>query len=463
MVYFTYIKRGELVMAKRMKKILLLCISLVLLALLASCNSTSDDFPETEQPSVTTTVTTKKAGKTIPDLIIKTESSTPITSNETYLVASVSITGETDTTLDREGAQIRGRGNSTWRFFDKKSYRIKFDEKVDLFGMGAARDYNLLANAMDMTMMQNYIALTLMAQLDDSFTPKCTFVHLHLNGQYMGVFLLTERIEQDKERLDIGSGKSGEPDVGYLVEFGGNVDYKEKPNFKIDPVEFNGKTIAWRDAFRAVIKSPDETIVTKEQKKYIEEYIEKVNRAIYTQDFETFSELCDVDSFVANVLVNELMLANDFDFNFHMYKEEGGKLFLGPIWDFDQACGISTKSGGTMYGWTVSKYPCWITSLLEMPQFYELVRQKWIDNYDLIHGITAEIYEKAEQMQYDINLNFRCWDVLGKPYWRMTEEMADLDTYEGFLDRLAWWLDNRIIWIDKEFGLFRYDYKPSDN
>ena len=39
----------------------------------------------------------------------------------------------------------------------------------------------------------------------------------------------------------------------------------------------------------------------------------------------------------------------------------------------------------------------------------------------------------------------------------MTEEMADLDTYEGFLDRLAWWLDNRIVWIDKEFGIYEFE------
>lgn len=419
------------------------------------CNKA--EKPDTTENSAVTT-TAQKEGKSIPDLIIYTEGGAPIESKEEYLGATVSLSGETDDTFkfDNATAKIRGRGNSTWTYFDKKAYRLKFDEKTDLLGMGAAKNFVLLANAMDMTMMHNYIAFTLMSQLDDAFTPECSFVHLHLNGQYMGVYLLTERIEEDEERLDIGSGKSGNADVGYLVEFGGNIDRDEKKKFKIGDVAYNGKTISWRKNFLASIKSPDEDVCTDEQRDYISNYVNRVNRAIYTKDFDTFCELCDVDSFVANVLVNELLLNNDFDFSMYMYKHESGKLFLGPVWDFDQACGISTKSGGTMHGWTVSDYDCWITALLEIPEFYELVRQMWIDNYDLIHNLTNEIYRKAAELEYDINLNYRRWDVLGKPYWRMTEEMADLDTYDGFLERLVWWLDNRIIWIDKEFGIYEW-------
>ena len=437
-------------------KLFFVILSLLLCVLLLSAcdNEKTPDITDVTEAPVTTTQ--KKDGKTIPDLIIKTESGRPIESKEDYLVASVTLSGNTEYPIELEGAQIRGRGNSTWSQFDKKPYRLKFDEKVDLLGMGAARDFILLSNAMDMTMMNNYAAFTLMSQLTDEFTPECAFVHLHINGRYMGVYLVTERIEVDKERLDIGKGDSTNLDVGYLIEFGGNIENDEKPKFTLSAVTYNGKTIEWRKNFRGAIKSPDETVCTEDHRKYIDRYVEKVNKAIYTQDFKTFSELCDVDSFVCAVLVNELFLNNDFDFSMYMYKEAGGKLYLGPIWDFDQSCGISSKSGGTMKGWTVSKYPSWITSLLEMPEFYNLVKEKWIENYDLIHSLVSDIYAKAEEMEYDIDLNFRCWDVLGKPYWRMTEEMADLDTYEGFLDRLAWWLDNRIVWIDKEFGIYEF-------
>ncbi len=442
----------------KQRKLLFVLLSLLFcILLLSACNSEKEPENTNLSEEIPTTTTAKKNGKTIPDLIIKTESGRPIESKEDYLVASVTLSGATDMPFELAGAQIRGRGNSTWNQFDKKPYRLKFDEKVDLMGMGAARDYILLSNAMDMTMMHNYAAFTIMSKLSDEFTPECAFVHLHINGQYMGVYLVTERIEQDKERLDIGKGEGGKTDVGYLVEFGGNIENDEKPKFTLSSVTYKGTTYAWRKGFRGVVKSPDETVCTDAQLKYIDNYIEKVNKAIYTKDFKTFSELCDVDSFVCGVLVNELFLNNDFDFSMNMYKKAGGKLYFGPIWDFDQACGISTKSGGTMRGWTVSNYPSWITSLLEIPEFYELVKEKWIENYDLIHSLVGDIYAKAEAMDYDIKLNFRRWDVLGKPYWRMTEEMADLDTYEGFLDRLAWWLDNRIVWIDKEFGIYEFE------
>ncbi len=387
----------------------------------------------------------------IPTLRISVKDGATIESRDTYLKATVSCDGKN--ALLGVGASVRGRGNSSWEYFEKKSYRLKFDKKQDLLGMGAAKDFVLVSSAMDLSFMQNYAALRLSAALGSDYTPECAFAHVYLNGKYNGLYLVCERIEEDEERLDIGNGLQGGVDVGYLVEFGGNVDRTEKNLFQLYPVEHEGRRYAWRDSFFGVVKSPDEDVCTAAQMAYITDYLNRVNTAIFKKDFNTFSSLCDVDSFATYVLVNELFLNNDLDFSYYMYKKPGGKLYLGPVWDFDQSCGMSEKVGNRYTGWSVNQYDCWVTSLLDMPQFREWVMDKWVQNYALIHAIPTDITAKATYMRADIHRNYRRWSVIGQPYWRMTEECAAYTTYDQFLSRLTLWLENRMKWIDGQFKL----------
>ncbi len=387
----------------------------------------------------------------IPILRINTAGGAPIVSREEYLGATVSMTGKW--AFSGVSATIRGRGNSTWEEFEKKSYRLKFDKRHDLMGMGAAKDFVLNACPMDISLMQNYAALKLAAAIGSDYATECGFAQLYLNGAYEGLYLVSERIEEDRERLDIGDGKSGATDVGYLVEFGGNVDIAGKPFFRMYPVEVYGEFYAWRNFFFGVIKSPDVEVCNQAQLNYISNYINRVNEAILRGHYDTFASLCDVDSFVDYALVNQLFLNNDMDFSLYMYKEAGGKLRLGPVWDFDQACGNSIKAGSGYEGWRVNEHISWVSSLMEMPKFRELFLNKWVECYPMICAMPADIIAKAKHMEKAIARNYERWQVIGQPYWRMTEEAATFTTYDEFLNRLAKWLENRIAWIDKQFGI----------
>ena len=386
----------------------------------------------------------------IPILRINTAGSAPIVSREEYLSAAVSMTGKWS--FSGVSATVRGRGNSTWEYFEKKSYRLKFDKRYDLMGMGAAKDFVLNACPMDISLMQNYAALKLAVAIGSDYAPECGFVQLYVNGSYEGFYLLSERIEEDRERVDIGDGKSGAVDVGYLIEFGGNVDWRGKPFFRMQPVEVDGSLYEWRYNFFGVVKSPDEEVCNQAQLNYISNYVNRVNEAILRGDFDTFTSLCDLDSFVDYVLVNQLFLNNDMDFSLYMYKEAGGKLKLGPVWDFDQACGNSIKAGNGYEGWRVNEHISWVSALMEMPKFREHFLNKWIECYPTISAMPADIAAKAKHMEKAIARNYDRWQVIGQPYWRITEEAAAFTTYEQFLSRLTKWFENRIAWIDKQLG-----------
>ena len=415
-----------------------------------STHTTSNDPAQTPAQTETPAeiVTTAKVKEKVPTIRITTVGSAPITSKEDYIKATVSLE-DSGQDFENYSAKIRGRGNSTWLYFDKKPYRLKFNTAVDLFGMGESKDYVLLSNAMDMSMLNNYAAFTLGDIFGMEYNCQCEFVNVFINGTYEGLYLLTEQIEVGKNRVDIGGKNSTEVDTSYLVEFGGGVSSDEVYKFNVGAVVVGNKVYQWRDYFFGAVKSPD--VVSKAQLNFISNYVNEVNDAIYRKDFERFCQLCDLDSFVSNVLVNEISLASDFDYCFYMYKKAGGKLYLGPIWDFDQGFGISTKNGNTFEGLTVSKYTCWVTALLEMPEFYEAAREKWIEHYDEIHSLPDHLMDKSAEIRKDINRNFLRHDVLGKPYWRQTPEMAEFVTYNEFRNRLVYWLEDRIAWLDGYF------------
>ena len=402
-------------------------------------------------PRYTDYVTDAKTA--IPAIHITTEGGSPILSKEDYIRATVTVTGGTvGDELNGAGARIRGRGNSTWKFFDKKPYRLKLDAAADLLGLGKDKDFVLLANAGDPTMLHNYTFFGLAALLGDTVTSRAVFVSLYLNGEYCGMYLLCEQCEVGDERVPIDEGEGGLADVGYLIEFGGNTQDPPKYSFTLDPVRENGVTHAWRQGFYATVKSPDEDTINEAQKAYIKSYLNNVNAAIFRGDFAAFSALCDVESFVRAFIVNMVMLNNDMDYSMYLYKPAGGRLCYGPFWDCDQAAGSSQKTGTTAEGFNVSRYEHWLTALYEMPEFAALVRDTWNEHYGAIFDYVGEISRLSVTLADDIAMNYLCNDTLGLPHWRLPTEHLGYTTYDEHLAFYLDWLDRRIEWLDENLN-----------
>lgn len=387
---------------------------------------------------------------TLPAIHITTEGGAAITSKDDYLRATVTLSGsDIGDTLTGVGAKIRGRGNSTWKYFGKKPYRLKLDSAADLLGLGRERDFVLLANAGDPTLLHNALFFSLAASLGDTVTSRYAFVSLYLNGAYEGVYLLCEQNEVGDERVPIDDGESGEVDCGYLVEFGGNAADPERYGFPLPAVTHNGVTYKFRDSFVATVKSPDSDVLTAEQKVYIRNYTVAVNRAIFTGDFESFTELCDLDSFVRAFIVNEMMMNSDLDFSLYFYKPAGGKLTYGPMWDADQSAGTSIKCGTRTDGVYVSRFESWLTSLWQMPEFREAVKAMWEAHREELSSLPDLAQDMADAMQADIDRNYTRHP-LGVPYWRICPEHLSYTTYEEHLTFLCDWLEARFLWLDSE-------------
>ena len=163
---------------------------------------------------------------TLPVMFIETENNEPITSTETYINASYRLDNmgiddiEPIATADSMFAmQIRGRGNYTWRDFEKKPYRIKLDKKAALLGMNKSKHFALLAHADDnMAFLRNTIGFELSRRIGLAYTPAQQPVEVVLNGDYIGLYFLTETIRVANDRVNISRSASYRRSSGKYVQ-----------------------------------------------------------------------------------------------------------------------------------------------------------------------------------------------------------------------------------------------------
>ena len=367
------------------------------------------------------------------------------------------------------GIDIRGRGNSTWNSV-KKPYKIKLDEKSEILGMGENKHWALIANAFDPSMMRNRITYWLGKQLDMEFTPSGYPVDVFMEGKYYGSYLLCETVRVGKNRVDINeldetitSGKK--LTGGYLLQFlqdygsvstfttkkGANYQ-NQKPNF--DPSDGGYENDA--------------------QKNYIRGYVQEAEDAMYegeTPDESAASgyrdldyrDYIDIDSASLYWLVQEFSKNSDA-FNtgssyFYKTRDKGevaGKIFWGPLWDFDFAWDNNDTYEGESE--TFSTDAEWMTALMTDTTDGGLP-DKVKENWPTMKAKLQEITEPGgllDQYKAEISTS-AAYDLEMYPRTGDDGEPIDLD---AAVEDLRDWINGRIGYFDAHLGtLDEYSYK----
>ena len=255
--------------------------------------------------------------------------------------ATSAMTGESlegkGTSEELEMEYIRGRGNSTWDE-NKKPYKIKLESKADLLGMGANKHWALMANALDNTHLRNLMTSRLGEAMDMPFTPSMEPVEVIMNGDYLGSYMLSEVTRVGETRVDIAD-LDDDPDAtdeatisgGYLLSLG---------NWTLDDDKLNFTTEKAKGVLQ--VEAPDLfTSKNETQFNYIKNYVQQVEDAIYDHDYDSYASLMDIEAAVKYYWFEELSANGDgyTSGSCYLYKDRGGKLCWGPIWDFDLAWG----------------------------------------------------------------------------------------------------------------------------
>ncbi len=376
--------------------------------------------------------------------------------DEEYCAAAISLSNvEKQYSLDLESAKIRIRGNSSSRF-EKKSYKINFSSKVNLLGLGKAekKDWVLIANHCDQSLMRNYMAYGLSRRFEGfEVQYNCAFVDVYLNGLYNGVYLLTEQVEVGKSRVDIET-EGNNDDIGFLLE----LDSRE---------ELGSGECILIDDLRFAIKSD---FTTNGQYNYAKNYLTQCNNAIKSGKKSEIENLIDMDSLLDMYLLQEYVKNFDVGFaSLFMYiKEGGGKLYFGPAWDFDISMGNDDRMNDGGYEELFAGKRCgfgigheWFILLMDNEWFREMAAERYSELYPIINDEISEIVRYYLTNKQELEKNFRKWDVFGKQILFEPESIRGLDTYEKHFNNLVNWLEGRNEWLMKYFN--SKDFKNQGN
>jgi len=408
-------------------------------------------------------------------------------SNET--TGSVTLISESGT-VSYEGdlSQIKARGNSTFAHFDKKAYQIKLEEADDLLENGeSVKTWVLLANYADATMMHDKLMKDLAAELGADYVASCDWVNLYYDGEYRGVYLLSEKnsvgstsvditdMEDAYEALNPGYGDNmsvgisrneydlefqytiglNDPDDitgGYLIELN-HSDWDEVSGFDTKAgVSFNVKSPEW---------------CSENAMLYISEYYQEFEDAVYATDAEGnytginpetgkhYYEYVDKDSLVKAFILQQLALNPDgFVSSLYFYKDAGEIMYCGPIWDQDVTFGT---------GWdkyidsSIVDYHYLEEALVLIPDFAEAVSEYYDDVVSpLLEELTdrnGTIDKYCDRLDESAEMNAVLW-----PYVRIANpDMDDHLWAEGtdyitVVEDLKEWIDDRIAVLDELWG-----------
>lgn len=312
----------------------------------------------------------------LPTVYITTESGSlaAVHADKSYKEPGSTLIINADGSVDYDGvlSYIKGRGNSTWKQ-DKKGYNIKLDQKADLLGLGKSKKWCLLANRTENSMIRNQISFELGKDLGVPFNLSSAQMNFYVNGEYQGIYLLTEKVEIGSNRIDIYSLNDATEEVNTkdLEEYPlagaqksmqwNTIKYAEIPN---DPADITGgylleleKIYRYPDEASGFITKRGQAVVIKEpeyaskkQVEYISSYYQEFEDALYSESGRNsrgkhYSEYIDVESLAAMYIMLEF--SANFDgcsSSFYLWKDSGGKLTAGPTWDYDFGFGIHASN-----------------------------------------------------------------------------------------------------------------------
>ena len=402
----------------------------------------------------------------LPDVIIHTENAIDIADpyKEVYRKGTISIISDDGETIFTEITEIRGRGNNSWTH-PKKPYRLKLDKKANLLGLPAkAKNWTLINNYGDKTLMRNYLAFDVSQRFEMNYTPAIKLVNVYLNGEYKGCYQLCDQMEVNENRVNVEEmeiTETQQPNLsgGYLLEMDAYA-YSETSWFTSNT------------QIPVTIKYPKSDEINPTQKAYIHNWFNRMESAIlydinYKNPETGYRKYFDTESFIRHFLIGELTGNTDTYWSVFMYKKRNDdKFYFGPVWDFDLAFENDHRT------YPINTNPEWIykskgscangvRNLVnrlftdegfanQVKSIYAKYRDSGAITEELLLGV---INNTAEQLDESQKLNFTRWKIMGI---KVHENPVVHGSYTAEVENVKKFVRERIVWMDRKLG-----YTPS--
>ena len=353
---------------------------------------------------------------------------------------------------------IRGRGNTTWDM-PKKPYKLKFDSKVSIFNLPEDKEWVLLANYADKTLLRNVVAMKLSEIVGMKWTPAMLPVEVYLNNDYIGCYTFSEhkKVSKNRVNLDIVTETDNTGDLltgDYYFEIESRQD----------------ETTCFLSAINHIpmmFSDPEEP--TSEQFDYIYNYFRDAELALNGSDFKDpekgWQKYIDAESFAKAFIVNEL--TKNIDGNMRkssfMTKERGKKLEMYHLWDYDLTIGncdyMDSMSGGIATngpeGWFIKTTSMdqginWYIRMSQDPAFCAKVKEIWNRVYPELQEVAYFIDRQARLIDDAQKRNFERWNILGQYVW---PNMVVTGKYSSEVAYMKEFYVKRLEWLNNAFNI----------
>ncbi len=328
-------------------------------------------------------VVTRRQTYDIPTLFLTTDMGAEITSKYEYVSGNFVLD---DTAYE---VSIRGRGNTSWRYYTQKSYLLKFDDRVSFFGMIPSEKWVLVSTYRDPSLIRNCVAMDIAACMDHlEYTPEQIPVDVYLNGEYLGVYTFSEKIEVDLQKINMFSGEDYQPpedsedmDLAFFLECGGDL---------MRPHVYSQEYFMTAHSPKMFFQYPDLDKPYTDEFYYVYNYMNELDRALVRG--KGYEEYIDVDSWVDWFIVMELTNNTDSAFwrSSFLYRRPGEKVMLGPVWDFDMAFGN--------FDYDNKSYAYWATA----EQVYDLAQNHYMSYLYHSDEFMLAVQERWDEVKEDL-------------------------------------------------------------
>lgn len=339
-------------------------------------------------------------------------------------------------------ASLQGRGVSSWKLCDtKKSYSLRLDKPMNLLGLGSNKNWNLIGNAFDVSLLKNITFNNLSKEIGIDYQPNMQSVNLYVDGQYQGVYTLTTKVTVDKNRISLNEGD-------YFYQ-------KHSHNYD-QPFTYSSTT--WYDDGEdhpvAELIYPENA--SQEDFLKASEVFQSFINAVETPEQNELSDVCDVKELAKYYWIQEASMNLDgWERCVYMYyTHRDGKMHVGPIWDMDLTLGSNYSKLGVDFsspqGWKIREGG-WYTELFKNDSFRNAVYEEYFNGgiRDILLNGINEFEVNKEILGADGYMNYLFYGHSNK--WDAALDYGD--TYDEYCDNMIDFYRRRIAWIDSQMSM----------
>ena len=345
--------------------------------------------------------------------------------------------------------KISARGNSTFDDKEKKAYSFSLNRSYPLCGMDAGKKWNLLAMYFEHDKIHTKMVCDMSDVLGMEYNIDCTWVDLYCNGQYQGLYLLTEAVTVGEGRVDIRNqekeaGENSNITGGYLIEKDVEKHLQEDGN----------GFVTEKCNYPFIVKNPNPATV--EQMEYIASYIQNIENMLVEED-KTYKQYIDLESFAKQFLIDKIVLEPDaMHMSTFFYKEaDCDQLKVGPLWDYDRAFGGALSN----YTLSIGDYPDsmndWYIELYEDEEFKEKMLSYYrqlLPFFDKMLNGGIDAY--AELISDSVKMDAVKWP--NKLY--QTSTMSYLE-YDSSVKYLKYFLTKRLNYLNELWEISEWKFE----